>query len=1035
MVAGWALAIAAGCGSTAVESQVDSQEPGQAGQPLTAPTGNMAVKRLGHRSVPLTDGRILVMGGYNGSGHTPSAELYNPATNGWVSTGNMLTGRDDFTATRLADGRVLVVGGESATEVLASAELYNPATGTWSATASLPSARTGHTATLLPDGRVLVTGGVSAVGANLNSTLLYNPATGTWSTGASMLQTRVSHTATALADGRVLVAGNVGSGTTTELYDPATGTWSFTGALQQSRGHAPAIRLPDGKVLKVGGIISGGFRASAELYDPATGTWSLTGTLGVARHRPGLALLSTGDVLVLGGGNSEGDTSTVERWSAATGTWSLEYPLSVAQGFFTADVLSGDRVLVVGSSISTGAEVYTPGGTCVPTTCAAAGKNCGAFPDGCGTTLQCGTCSGGLTCQSNVCTVPATAWTATYDSVRKTPACTSYGSSCSSGTLLNGRGSLGPELNAPNTLRGSCADDSGGTYHESPSIDRLRVYSDDGSALEAGKKARVEATVWAFNFTVSNIYLEVYVAANADNPSWQYVTSHYVSGSSAQTLVTSAFTLPLGEVQAVRGVLRHGGSSSACVVGAGWTDHDDLVFRVSVAPDTVAPAVSLTAPTSGAVVRGTTVLRATASDAYGVARVDFYDGTQLLGSDSTSPYEWSWNSLSAPNGTHQLGARALDAAGNTGTATPVQVTVDNDSVAPTVTLTEPAPGAVLRGTVTLSASASDNVGVASVDFEVDGSLLARDSSAPFSVSWNTNALANGNHVVRAIARDAAGNTSAPSSVSVVLDNDKVAPLTQLTSPASGATLTGTVSLTAEASDNVGVVRVAFYVGTTLIGQSTTAPFQVSWNTTGVGNGTASLSSKAYDAAGNVGTSTAVSVTVDNPVPPGTAVYDAALRAPRCATPATSCDSGTLLNGRAHLGPEPNQPNAVNGSCTDGTSGSYHGDESLDGLRVFTQDGSTLAAGKTVTLQARVWVWGASSDWLDLYAAPNASSPVWTHVATLAPSANGAQTLSATYVLPAGTTQVIRGQFRYGGSASPCTSGGYNDVDDLVIAVQ
>ncbi|NBD11682.1 S8 family serine peptidase [Corallococcus silvisoli] len=93
--------------------------------------------------------------------------------------------------------------------------------------------------------------------------------------------------------------------------------------------------------------------------------------------------------------------------------------------------------------------------------------------------------------------------------------------------------------------------------------------------------------------------------------------------------------------------------------------------------------------------------------------------------------------------------------------------------------------------------------------------------------------------------------------------DTTPPTTSITSPAGGATLSGTASLSASATDNVGVSRVEFYAGTALLGTATASPYSISWNTTTVANGTYSLTTKAYDAANNVGTSATVSVTVNN----------------------------------------------------------------------------------------------------------------------------------------------------------------------------
>jgi len=167
-----------------------------------------------------------------------------------------------------------------------------------------------------------------------------------------------------------------------------------------------------------------------------------------------------------------------------------------------------------------------------------------------------------------------------------------------------------------------------------------------------------------------------------------------------------------------------------------------------------------------------------------------------------------------------------------------------------------------------------------------------------------------------------------------------------------------------------------------------------------------------------------------------ATFDATLMVPKCGTAGSSCDSGpTLINGRAALGPEPNRPNTIGGTCLDGTQGAYHVDESIDRLKVVSVDGSNLAAGKMARIEATVWVWGATQDRLDLYFSASASTPSWTLIGTLAPTASGLQTLTATYALPAGALQAVRGNFRYQGTVSPCSSGTYNDRDDLVFAVQ
>src|SRR5439155_7019993 len=81
-----------------------------------------------------------------------------------------------------------------------------------------------------------------------------------------------------------------------------------------------------------------------------------------------------------------------------------------------------------------------------------------------------------------------------------------------------------------------------------------------------------------------------------------------------------------------------------------------------------------------------------------------------------------------------------------------------DTIPPTVAITAPTAGTTVAGTITVSASATDNVGVAGVQFKLDGATLGvEDTTAPYAVSWNTTAAADGTHTLTAVARDAAGN--------------------------------------------------------------------------------------------------------------------------------------------------------------------------------------------------------------------------------------------------------------------------------------
>ena len=184
-----------------------------------------------------------------------------------------------------------------------------------------------------------------------------------------------------------------------------------------------------------------------------------------------------------------------------------------------------------------------------------------------------------------------------------------------------------------------------------------------------------------------------------------------------------------------------------------------------------------------------------------------------------------------------------------------------DTTAPSVSVSAPS---TVSGTVSVTATASDDTGVTKVEFLLDGVLQSTDTSSPYAWSWNTTTATNGAHALVATAYDAANNAGTSSTVNVTVDNS--APAVSITTPASGATVTGTVSVTASASDNAGVTKVEFLLNGVLQSTDTASPYAWSWNTTTAANGSHSLTAKAYDAANNVTTSAAVSVTVSNGTP-------------------------------------------------------------------------------------------------------------------------------------------------------------------------
>jgi hypothetical protein len=116
-----------------------------------------------------------------------------------------------------------------------------------------------------------------------------------------------------------------------------------------------------------------------------------------------------------------------------------------------------------------------------------------------------------------------------------------------------------------------------------------------------------------------------------------------------------------------------------------WGFATDLIEYNTGSGDTTAPTVSISAPTAGATVSGTTTISATASDNVGVTSVGFYVDSTLKSTDTASPYSYSWVTTSYTNGAHSIYAIAYDAAGNSKTSTSVSVTVSNTVTIPTLT--------------------------------------------------------------------------------------------------------------------------------------------------------------------------------------------------------------------------------------------------------------------------------------------------------------------------------------------------------------
>jgi hypothetical protein len=293
---------------------------------------------------------------------------------------------------------------------------------------------------------------------------------------------------------------------------------------------------------------------------------------------------------------------------------------------------------------------------------------------------------------------------------------------------------------------------------------------------------------------------------------------------------------------------------------------------LATAGDTTPPTATITAPADGTQVGGTISITANAFDDTGLAGVQFLlDGQPFGSEDETVPYSIAWDTTQSAAGAHTIGARARDLAGNLGTATTVSVTVNNTP--PTMTITSPSAGATVAGaTVQVLYSVTGNLtSVDHVHLYLDSNPVVMD--VDFDGMRNLTNVPVGSHSLRGIVArqdhsEIAGSQTIVAFQTVVDGSDPVLPTVQMLSPASGATVTGAVTLSAAAGDNTGVAGVQFYVDGAFVGQGTgPSPYSFSWNSATVVDGAHTVTAVARDLAANEATAslTITSANTTSPV--------------------------------------------------------------------------------------------------------------------------------------------------------------------------
>ena len=584
----------------------------------------------------------------------------------------------------------------------------------------------------LADGRILVIGGHDKAGGILGDaeSNIFDPVTQTWTTAATMAYRRWYPTATTLADGRVLA---LSGGTTCltciadvpEVYDPRTNRWTALNSSRLSVPYYPFVyQLPNGLVVDAGANESA---VATRTLNMTTGAWTMVDPVAVDGHssvmyRPG-KIMKSGTATDSGGTKAVASTAYVIDMNGGSPAWRQVPSMAFPRAFHNSVILPTGDVLIVGG----------------------------------------GTRADGLNTAYSV--YEAELWSAATESWQTLARMQvprlyhstalllpdgrvlSAGSGNDSGGVDQTRGQI---FSPPYLFKGPRP-----TITGTPGVvaygSTFLVQTPDAAAIQSIALVRPGAPTHGFDedqryvdlpFTRQSGALSVTAPPNGNYAPPGYYMLFVVTNGVPSVAAWVRFPGPAEDSHppsAVSGLTATGGIGSISLV---WSPASD---------DIGVAAYNVHRGTSASV---------TPTPANRVARVTATTTIDIVSA-----------------GTYYYVVTAEDAAGNVGTPSAVvSASAITDTVPPTVSLTSPANGTGLTQSVTLTANAGDNVGVAGVTFRVDGAPVGgEDTASPFSLVWSTATVANGAHQITAVARDAAGNTAESVPVSVSVSNSTSTP--------------------------------------------------------------------------------------------------------------------------------------------------------------------------------------------------------------------------------------------------------------------
>jgi hypothetical protein len=658
-----------------------------------------------------------------------------------------------------------------------SQRIWNPSNGTFTPVPyGVNIFCSGHV--LLADGRTLVVGGHQSADVGIPDTTIFDSSTNSWTAAPNMSVGRWYPTATELGDGRVLVFSgdniiqdrpgatppfsDASVNSLPEIYDPVGNSWTdFKNATLTSPLYPLMFLLGDGRVLDAGPD------TTTRIFNPSTGSWSTLGTspfdgMSAVMYRPGKIMKA--------GSWADPDFNGSQTYNATASTAVLDMNQNSPAWRSTASMAFP--------------RAY---------------ENLTLLPDG--TVLA----SGGMTTSDGVdlskAVLPAEIWDPTTETWRTVAA------------LQNGREYHSTALLLPD---GRVLMAGGGQLPGTPAVNQTNAEIYSPPYLFKGARPTITsapATVqYNSTFTVQTpdassiqsvalIRTPSVTHAFDQNQRFQNLSFTKNSGSLTVTAPANSNLAPPGYYMLF--ILNSNGVPSVA----------SFVHFPAPSADTQPPTAPTNLTATGSA--GSASLTWTAAtDNVGVTNYSVYRSTTSgftpsLSNRIAQVAATSYTDSGLVAGTYYYVVKAQDAAGNLSNGSneaSATVTSSGDTTPPTVSLTAPSAGSTVSGTVPVSANASDNLGVAGVQFKLDGSNLgAEDTTAPYAVSWDTAQTTNGSHTLTAVARDAANNTTTSSGVSVSVNNAAPPPPSGLVAAYSFDQGTGATVPDASGNGNTGTL--------------------------------------------------------------------------------------------------------------------------------------------------------------------------------------------------------------------------------------